>query len=294
VVEFFGVFFFFFQCNAIFGNIISTAVLSSGNDTYMELSDTQMAMCGSQFCSQAAAYAIVEDKTFLAPLAGELLNATMEADGEEAETGNDNFKTATWKIYIIAGIYLACSVSAAILIALFVDPLSRFGATNEKKEKPKLSGMQLLMATFKQMKRKEQLLVIPITFWSGIEQGFFGADFTAVSRGAAFDNVIKPFLFTEFCHMCLRRPHCRQGPHSLWSLRCLRLHHHRVYHQDGRPTAHSNHRHYHQLTGDRDDADLDPDGRNLVCCLHPGRPVGRSGRHLADADQRALWMSLCQ
>ena len=27
---------------------------------------------------------------------------------------------------------------------------------------------------------KEQLLVIPITFWSGIEQGFFGADFTAV------------------------------------------------------------------------------------------------------------------
>ena len=31
------------------------------------------------------------------------------------------------------------------------------------------------------MKKKEQLLVIPITFWSGIEQGFFGADFTAVS-----------------------------------------------------------------------------------------------------------------
>ena len=38
------------------------------------------------------------------------------------------------------------------------------------------------MATFKQMIRKEQLLVIPITFWSGIEQGFFDAEFTAVSR----------------------------------------------------------------------------------------------------------------
>ena len=37
------------------------------------------------------------------------------------------------------------------------------------------------MATFRQMKKKEQILVIPITFWSGIEQGFFGADFTAVS-----------------------------------------------------------------------------------------------------------------
>ena len=32
------------------------------------------------------------------------------------------------------------------------------------------------------MIRKEQLLVIPITFWSGIEQGFFDAEFTAVSR----------------------------------------------------------------------------------------------------------------
>lgn len=179
VVKFFGIFFFFFQCNAILGNIISTAVLSSGNETYVDLSDAQMALCGSQFCPQAAAPAVVEDETLLAPLVGGLLNATLVAAADEATTGNDNFKTATWKIYIIAGIYLACSVSAAILIALFVDPLDRFGTTDEKKEKPKLSGLQLLMATFKQMKRKEQLLIIPITFWSGIEQGFFGADFTA-------------------------------------------------------------------------------------------------------------------
>ena len=41
--------------------------------------------------------------------------------------------------------------------------------------------MQLLVATFRHMKNKNQLLVIPITIWSGIEQGFFGADFTAVS-----------------------------------------------------------------------------------------------------------------
>ena len=31
------------------------------------------------------------------------------------------------------------------------------------------------------MRNPQQLLIIPITFWSGIEQGFFGADFTAVS-----------------------------------------------------------------------------------------------------------------
>merc|ERR1711953_1571906 len=32
VVKFFGIFFFFFQCNSIIGNIISTAVLSSGKN----------------------------------------------------------------------------------------------------------------------------------------------------------------------------------------------------------------------------------------------------------------------
>ena len=44
--------------------------------------------------------------------------------------------------------------------------------------------MQLLVATFRHMKNKNQLLVIPITIWSGIEQGFFGADFTAVSENS--------------------------------------------------------------------------------------------------------------
>jgi predicted MFS family arabinose efflux permease len=37
----------------------------------------------------------------------------------------------------------------------------------------------LLFATFKHMKKPYQLLVIPLTLWSGVEQGFFGADYTA-------------------------------------------------------------------------------------------------------------------
>ena len=81
------------------------------------------------------------------------------------------------------GIFLGCSIAAAVLIALFVDRLTRFGNTDEKKKKKKekLSGLELVKATSKQMIRKEQLLIIPITFWSGIEQGFFNAEFTAVS-----------------------------------------------------------------------------------------------------------------
>ena len=180
VVKFFGIFFFFFQCNAILGNVISTAVLSSGTSTYEELTDEQMAKCGSNFCAGAKAPEVVTDESLIAPILNGL-NTTLEAQADlKAEGGNENFKTDITKIYIMAGIYLACSISAAVLIALFVDPLSRFGVTDEKKDKAKLTGLQLLVATFRQMKKKEQLLIIPLTFWSGIEQGFFGADFTAV------------------------------------------------------------------------------------------------------------------
>ena len=33
---------------------------------------------------------------------------------------------------------------------------------------------------------KKQLLIVPLTFWSGLEQGFFGADFTAVHKSSHF------------------------------------------------------------------------------------------------------------
>ena len=205
VVKFFGIFFFFFQCNAILGNIISTAVLSSGTDIYVELTDEQMGRCGSNFCSQAPVPDTVTDESLIAPTLGGLVNATEE----ELDVPNGNFATDISKIYIMAGIYLACSVTAAILIALFVDPLHRFGITDEKKDKEKLTGLQLLVATFRHMVRKEQLLIIPLTFWSGIEQGFFGADFTAVSINGRKKKTCS-LLYVHFvgiCDMCLWRPH---------------------------------------------------------------------------------------
>ena len=65
-------------------------------------------------------------------------------------------------------------------MTVFVDPLTRF-VENEGEAVGKKSGGELLISTFRHMLKKEQLLIIPITFWSGIEQGFFGADFTAVT-----------------------------------------------------------------------------------------------------------------
>ena len=156
VVRFFGIFFFFFQCNKILGNLITTAILSQEESN---LSDDDMTVCGSHYCP----------------------GVDPQPEDSPPEMFNTNFDVDINKIYIIMGIFLGCSIAAGLLIALFVDPLTRFGMTEEKAAKKKLSGVELLVATFKQMIVKEQLLVIPITFWSGIEQGFFDAEFTAVS-----------------------------------------------------------------------------------------------------------------
>ena len=64
---------------------------------------------------------------------------------------------------------------------VFIVSILRFGEDERKEGKEKLTGTQLLVATFRHMKKKNQILIIPLTFWSGVEQGFFGADFTAVS-----------------------------------------------------------------------------------------------------------------
>ena len=58
--------------------------------------------------------------------------------------------------------------------------INRFGESEESEDSPE-TGKQLLIATGRQMKNIKQLLLLPITIWSGLQQGFFGADFTAVS-----------------------------------------------------------------------------------------------------------------
>jgi len=162
VVKFFAIFFFFFQCNSIIGSIISTSVLSSGgsdNATIVEITDDDIAHCGSSFCPGGS--------------------SSSEAGDEAEDKPVDNFKTDLTKIYILAGIFLGCSLSAAAIIAVFVDPLTRFGEDERNSEKEELTGFQLLVATFRHMRHRNQILVIPITIWSGIEQGFFNAAFTA-------------------------------------------------------------------------------------------------------------------
>ena len=81
-------------------------------------------------------------------------------------------------------------------------------SSQKESERAETPGcFELLIVTTKQMRKKKQFLLIPLTIWSGLEQGFFGADFTAV-RYLSSDTV-QDFLnkcsgnkhfFTRPCH----------------------------------------------------------------------------------------------
>ena len=53
----------------------------------------------------------------------------------------------------------------------------RTDSSGQKKEDK--STLTLVVATFKHMTKPYQILIIPLTIWSGVEQGFFLSDYTA-------------------------------------------------------------------------------------------------------------------
>jgi len=166
IVRFFGIFFLFFQSSSIWGNLISSSVLGKGKGNCNVTVDFEAISeyCGVQYCPDY--------------WGGKFAYKEAEKDQCPKE---ENKEQDILRLYLLAGIFLACSVAAAAIVAFLVDPLSKYGESDRDKNKGKQGGLQLVAATFKHMfeRRGYQLMIIPLTFWSGVEQGFFGADFTA-------------------------------------------------------------------------------------------------------------------
>lgn len=154
IVRFFGFFFLAWQSAELWGNLISSLVLSSGahgsgGGGHANYSDSALDLCGANFC-------VVETTD----------NANLERPPDS-------------EIFEISAIYLTCIAVAVLIIALFMDPLSRYGERRRGSiTAQEISGVELLSATFKQLKKPNQQLLIPLTVFIGMEQAFIGADFT--------------------------------------------------------------------------------------------------------------------
>ncbi|KAK7115237.1 UNC93-like protein [Littorina saxatilis] len=139
---FFGFFFMFFQTSQIWGNLISSSVLEKkpeSNET------DNVTVCGAEFFP-------------------------------EAETNNTGFKQPQELVRDLCIIYLCCAVVAVVIVALLLDPikLDQESSVEDRKLSPKL-----LVATLKHLvSSPAQMLLVPLTIYSGIEQAFIGGDFT--------------------------------------------------------------------------------------------------------------------
>ena len=100
---------------------------------------------------------------------------------------------------MLCGIYLGLGVISILLVIFFLDDYNQTSAkashasdaTVVVEEKKSLKDQLVhIKSTFMHLKKRNQLLVIPITCWLGFEQGFLGADFTksfvACSQGVNY------------------------------------------------------------------------------------------------------------
>ncbi|KAL0882970.1 hypothetical protein ABMA27_016462 [Loxostege sticticalis] len=150
LVRFFGLFFMIFQISQVWGNLVSSLVLTSGDN--------------------AAAVTAV-NATMIPELCG--ANFLPAADADEALRPQP-----PEKIQMITGIYLACMAGAAIIVAIGVDSMKRY-KIDRSASGTGLSGFALLAVTLKLMVEPNQLLLILLNVFVGFEQAFFGADFNA-------------------------------------------------------------------------------------------------------------------
>lgn len=141
--RFFGIFFLFFQTSQIIGNLVSSLVLKSEDDSTSDNS-TEFT-CGAQDC-----YTETGEE-----------NATTYCDPPDKNLTN-----------ILLSVYLACGIAAVFTVAIFVQRLPK----NDKKEDDSTCG--LFLATTKLMKETRLVLIIPFTVFSGLEQAFITGDFT--------------------------------------------------------------------------------------------------------------------
>ncbi|KAM3965259.1 UNC93-like protein [Aphomia sociella] len=168
LVRFLGLFFMIFQMNQVWGNLISSLVLSSGDN--------------------AAAVTAV-NATMIPEICG--ANFLPSADAGEALQ-----QQPVEKIQMIVGIYLACMAGAALIVAVGVDSMKRYDSG--RVTGTGLSGLALLVVTVKLLVEPNQLLLVTINIFVGFQQAFFGADFTVAFVSCAIGTGSVGFVMVAY------------------------------------------------------------------------------------------------
>ncbi|XP_076438558.1 UNC93-like protein [Babylonia areolata] len=162
--KFFGFFFMAFQTSQIWGNLISSTVLEKDDDDD-DSDDDDDPVCGRDF----------------AP---------------EESSNNTGFTQPQHLVDTLCIIYLVSAVIAMLVVSVLLDPITLDRETSA--EDRKLSP-HLLKATVKHLASSPtQMLLIPLTVYSGVEQAFIGGDFTQSYVSCALGVKFVGFIFIVY------------------------------------------------------------------------------------------------
>ncbi|XP_063773794.1 protein unc-93 homolog A-like [Pseudophryne corroboree] len=150
VNQYFGVFFLIYQSSGIWGNLISSLVLEQ-NPNKVISENASYSHCGPNNCPALSAGSS---------------NSTTPPSGV-----SDTLR------YTLMGIYTGCGVLAVLLIVILLDQVElKEEQKNELEAKPSI--WRSLLGTIRQLKDIRQCLLIPLTMFSGFQQGFLASDYT--------------------------------------------------------------------------------------------------------------------
>uniref|UniRef100_A0AAY4CLP8 Protein unc-93 homolog A n=1 Tax=Denticeps clupeoides TaxID=299321 RepID=A0AAY4CLP8_9TELE len=142
---YFGIFFFIFQSSAVWGNLMSSLIF--GQDANItEIPEENLKYCGAGSC----------EEDFI-PTA----NTTRPAQN---------------LINTLLGAYIGVGVLAIILVAVLLDNIDRDMAKDFRSNRT--SFWPTFLATFKLLKNRTLILLIPLTMYSGFEQSFLSGEYT--------------------------------------------------------------------------------------------------------------------
>ncbi|XP_015673950.1 protein unc-93 homolog A [Protobothrops mucrosquamatus] len=145
VTQYFGIFFMIYRSSGIWGNLIASLVFDQ-TPNKVNLTEADVVCCGTGSC---------------------MVNTT---DRTVTSKGPSNTL-----IYTLMGIYTASEILAVLLVTVFLDQISTNQAESE--EKTVSSFGSTFLETFQHLKDKRQCLLIPLTMYSGLEQGFLAGDY---------------------------------------------------------------------------------------------------------------------
>lgn len=148
--RFFGFHGLVFHSAQVWSNIVSYYILQEDNHPNVTMNST--CFCGAEFC-----------------------NLQSNCLGVSSGGTNEDLR------YLLSGVSVLLAAIGVLLVLLFLDPLQTV------KEPVKFS-LKILLATLNNCKKTEQLAIIAISFYVGMIQGFYTADFTKSFIGCAWGS----------------------------------------------------------------------------------------------------------